>query len=315
MEVDEPLEKDRQATTTDIVKPSYFAPAKPTSPAQASGRFYLRPPVSTRKPVVLVPDSDISGSQSQSHSHPQSQSLTQPSISQRSAPSQQRARDDGPTSPLPPSTVPESSYLKSGALFSKPQALSRPNEIQNRDDGDAAIRSDLESDDEAAQAILSSGGINPGPTSPRRRGNSTHAALVDPGSATVSHPDVRARRSPIPPGGSQELPQDQLTVVEPRPDSLDAGVVSCGAIGRASYGTKRARGLKDRSPPGTDMEQAVPSPKRQKTVPEEVVVERVDHDPRVWKDPSFVLSAKRGAQRTAGTAREQGDHEHGTVIL
>ena len=105
-----------------------------------------------RNPVVLVPDSDISGSHSQSQSHSHPPPLTQPSESQQSFPSQQNPQATTSHDAIQDPSYPEASQKLPEQQSTDIQVVTR---AQSHDTVDHE-ENQLDTDDEAAHRILTS---------------------------------------------------------------------------------------------------------------------------------------------------------------
>jgi hypothetical protein len=259
-------------------------PPIPTSPPKEdvqsvdNERVHLASPTTIPHPVVLVPDSDISGSYSQSRSYTHSVSLTQPSISQHSIASQQQ-----PQALSSHDDIPNLSYPKTPSLPPKQLQTSRRGVTHKQDFKPVDPEcNQLDTDDEAAQRILTKtshtpfqsdvGGIQVHHPEPVHSTHPDHDRMDHWKSEERNFMPASSHKTEINPGQKRTLAESETQI---------------------SPGKR-----------GDDIE---PLAKRRKgSSSDEVVVEKVEHDAAAGKEPSFARSRAKAARKERATQVEMG---------
>ena len=261
------------------IAPNLTLPPTPNVPQVEHQRSHSPSPAPIRNPVVLVPDSDISGSHSQSRTYSQSLSLTQPSISQHSSQIRQGL--------ISQKNVPESSYPQTLPIFPKPSAIEVRDGAQRQGNNTLDPKNNqLDTDDESAQQILLSANAEASHTP-------SHTRVVTP-----QKPELVNLACPV------------VAVARPRvgsstfDDLLGKADEQVLALATNSHAAEVDRGQKRKLEPSeVNVLGHEPATKRQRGSPtDEVVRESVGHEANAWKNPSFIHARSKATLKEETTA-------------
>ena len=262
-----------------------YSPTSPLKTIQntASERPHSSP-APVHNPVVLVPDSDVSGSHSQSLSNTHPLSSTQLSVSQHHFPSQQN-----PQASTSQEVIPPTSHHETSPAFPE----RRESDIQvwaQKQDHDTADHEEnqLDSDDEAAHMIL----ISDETSHPRLHQDVTRISAPQPNSVYPTHPSISDMHDPMNQGSSSsnDPPKSKERVLSMPAASHET---------ETRYGRKRALAeLVAVNSPGAPRVEVESSTKRQKKdLPGETVIEELEYDVLAWKQPSFARTRAKAADK------------------
>lgn len=275
------------------IAPNLTLPLTPNVPEVEHQRSHSPSPAPIRNPVVLVPDSDISGSHSQSRTYSQSLSLTQPSISQHSSQNRQGL--------ISQKNVPESSYPQTLPIFPKPSAIEVRDAAQRQGNNTLDPKNNqLDTDDESAQRILLSANAE--------------------ASHTPSHPRVITPQKPE----LVNLTCPVVAVAHPRMgsstfnDLLGKADEQVSTLTTNSHAAEVDRGQKRKLAESSEVNVLghEPATKRQRGSPtDEVVIESVGHEANAWKKPSFVHARSKATLKEGTTAHVNIDRALGVLFV